>query len=155
FLLLVPAATVFPLQLLGDGVYFGACLTLACAQIYRYRRVATLVQRQQIKWVVFGFAVGILLLSGTVVMALFVPSLPHVGSLCQGFLVTALGNLYGFLIALCFGIAILRYRLWNIDVILTRTLAYGGLTVSIIAAYILIVGGLGAFFQSSGSLVIS
>jgi signal transduction histidine kinase len=58
-------------------------------------------------------------------------------------------------IPLSFGVAILRYRLWDIDVLINRTLVYAGLSLSIAVVYVLIVGGLGVVFQSQGNLLIS
>jgi signal transduction histidine kinase len=58
-------------------------------------------------------------------------------------------------IPLSFGFAILRYRLWDIDLLINRTLVYGMLTAAIVGLYALIVGSLGALFQSEGNLLIS
>src|SRR5256886_4225507 len=62
---------------------------------------------------------------------------------------------FTLLVPLSLGIAILRYRLWDIDVIINRTLVYGTLTASIVSIYVLIVGGLGVLLQAQGNLVIS
>ncbi|MFQ5407310.1 MAG: hypothetical protein ACE5FI_02670 [Anaerolineales bacterium] len=105
------------------------------AQIYRYRRVSTPVQRQQTKWVVFGL--------GAVVLVIFVWSLgidlfPLPPGPARLFV-----NLYGvaviFIVLLFFplslAIAILRYRLWDIDILVNRALVYGGLTGTLALVY--------------------
>jgi signal transduction histidine kinase len=51
--------------------------------------------------------------------------------------------------------SIMRHRLWNIDLLINRTLVYGALTAFIVALYVLVVGGLGALFQSSGNFFFS
>lgn len=53
------------------------------------------------------------------------------------------------------GVAILRYRLWDIHIFVNRTLVYGSLTALVISLYVVIVGSLGAFLQTGGSLPIS
>jgi len=58
-------------------------------------------------------------------------------------------------IAIATSIAILRYRLYDIDLVINRTLVYTALTASVALIYILIVGGLGTFFQAQDNLIIA
>ncbi len=119
-------------NLLANIVVFGAIIF---SQIYRYRRVSNRVERQQTKWVVSGI---IIVLIGILVLPIFdnffptlnqpnVPSSQIFGQLEYPLLLLTL--------PLSIGIAILRYRLWNIDRIINRTLVYGILTVILLAIY--------------------
>lgn len=58
-------------------------------------------------------------------------------------------------IVIATGVAILRYRLWDIHILVNRALVYGLLTALIVALYVVIVGTLGSLLQAGGSLPIS
>lgn len=122
-----PMAWPFGLGILPSAVlYGGGVLT----QIYRYRRVSGVAERQQTKWVVFGMAVAV---GGALVYA--VPRTVFV-SLQEPTAATFRYQLVGqglqslallaFPIGLTF--SILRYRLYDIDLIINRTLVYVPLT---------------------------
>jgi signal transduction histidine kinase len=53
------------------------------------------------------------------------------------------------------GIAILRYNLFDIDLVINRTLVYGGLTLAVVAIYVAVVGYLSFLFQTEANLAIS
>jgi signal transduction histidine kinase len=132
------------------------------AMFYRYRRQADAEQRLQIKWVVAGVVLMSLNWLADFAVWELVPALTGIEPITPGMpaVVWELAQdtaWYLSLIALafCFGVAIFRQRLWDIDIIINRTLVYGGLTLSIVGLYILLVGGLGALFQAQGNLLIS
>jgi hypothetical protein len=57
-----------------------------------------------------------------------------------------LGGIYlltALALPIAIALSILRYRLWDVDILLNRTLVYGGLSVAIIVVHILFVGGVG------------
>ena len=105
------------------------------SQVYRYRRVSGPVQRQQTKWVVFGMVSGALGAVGFAAPLYSSSTLAQFGSLYTFAFITGLaGSL--LLIPLSIGIAILRHRLWDIDIVVNRTLVYGTLTVSLALVYL-------------------
>lgn len=128
-------------------------LTGMLAQVYRYRRVSGPTQRQQTKWVAFGFSAALALYLGATALGVAFPSLEK-GSLAYFVANTAVWC--GFLlIPVSIGIAILRYRLWDIDIIINRTLVYGALSASVVGLYALLVSGLGSLLPLSGNFVAS
>ncbi len=130
----------------------GSCVV---AQAYRYRRVSGPVQRQQTKWVAFGFGAATVVFLAWVSLrmspALVQPGVPRL----LYDLGTEVVGLVFLLVPLSIGVAILRYRLWDIDILINRALVYGALTACVVGLYVLVVGGLGALFQARGSLLIS
>lgn len=124
------------------------------AQIYRYRRVSGPLQRQQTKWVVGGLVVAILGFLAVIFVPLLVRPAAQNSAISTWIAISA-SYWLTLLIPLAIGIAILRYRLWDIDFILNRTLVYSVLSAGIVGLYVLIVGGLGEFFQIRGNLLLS
>ncbi len=126
------------------------------AQWYRYRHESTPVERQQTKWVMYGFALWLAYILLSSIPYYYLESLPP-GSPAPAW---ASLSILGWFLALniipvCLTVAVTRYRLWNIDVIINRSLVYGALTVTIVILYVLIVGGMGALFQSQGNWLVS
>jgi signal transduction histidine kinase len=124
------------------------------AQAYRYLRVADPLQRQQTKWVVFGVSAALLTMIAYMVAG---PLVPTIGRSETAYDLT--GNtaisVASLFIPLSLGLAILRYRLWDIDVIINRTLVYGALTAGLLGLYLAVAQGLGALVQARGRLPIS
>jgi len=135
FFLIFPRYSSAFLDALSGILYVIILLSLVIAQVYRYRRVSTPVQRQQTKWVVYSLAVLILLVVGLFVLPqhLF-PALGQPGSLFAA-LGTIVSDSLLVLLTIAFGMAILRYRLYEIDILISRTLLYGTLTFVLAAVY--------------------
>ena len=131
--------------------------SLPLATIYRYRRVSDPVQRQQTKWVVFSICAAILINLGSAMLSRFVPAFAGTGAAAVYFrLFSELINVLAFLlIPFAVGVAVLRFRLWDIDPVIYRTLVYGTLTLSVIGLCTLIVSVLSLLFQTSGNVLIS
>lgn len=112
-----------------------------CVQLYRYRCVSNPVQRQQTKW----FAWGVTLAVGTVIgttlwMYLLAPAAQR--NLLMVAIIDTARVVAVVLVPLSIGVAVARYRLWAIDLIVNRTLVYGALTACVVALYVLVVGAL-------------
>jgi hypothetical protein len=142
---LAPLTLTTPLGWLVVLVLLGELAVLVIVQVHRYRRVSSPLERQQTKWVVFVLAVFVTLGFGGEVPALIFPPLADPnspsGPLYQ-LAVSTIISCLGFLIPLSFGFAMLRYRLWDIDLIINRTLVYGTLTASLALVYVGLVIGL-------------
>jgi len=138
-----PPVLFLPFQVGPTTVFLGV-------QIYRYRWVSGPVQRQQTKWLLFGLAVALCTLP---FLTISITPDRTPATFFGLFVLPALRLLWLFLpFSLC--MAILRYRLWDIDHLISRTLVYGILTASVIGLYILVVGLLGTLLQAQGNIVI-
>lgn len=128
-----------------DLVYT-SLLVLAMVAAYRRTR-GDPVMRRQIRWIVWALTVA-----GSITFVLgALPQLVLGHSLVDWNLLA----LCGLPVPLAMGAAILRYRLFDIDIVLNRTLVYGSLTAIVVGVYVLVVGGLGALLQGRGSLLLS
>lgn len=119
-----PPAPLSPLVYLG---VFGGALD----QLYRYRRIADAAQREQMRWVVFSVAIGALGLVGYfVLLPALLPRVMFPGMTRVLYLLIAAPLYYLMLVQLPIAIAfsIFRYHLWDIDLIISRTLVYVLLT---------------------------
>ncbi len=113
-------------------------LSLGIAQVYRYRRVSSPVQRQQTKWIVFCLLALIL-----VSFAVDVPLLVFRSfNILYDIFAATLTTLVFLLFPLSVGITILRYRLWDIDLLINRTLVYSSLSTLLALIYFGCVFGL-------------
>jgi hypothetical protein len=111
-----------------EGLVLSLALVAGTSQVGRLRR-ARRVERQQIKWFAYAAVAGVsgAILSYTVAVALGVLWLERVGFV--------LGIVGAVSVPIAMGIAILRYRLYEIDTLINRTLVYGSLTAILAAVY--------------------
>ena len=110
------------------------------ALVLRYRR-GSADERHQIKWLVFAIAVA----GSAGSSSLALSALGHPVPLLQDLDVIGIA-----LIPVAAAVAVLRYRLYDIDVVINRTLVYGALALFITAVYVGIVVGIGTLVGSGG-----
>jgi signal transduction histidine kinase len=140
--------------LLLPALYLLAYGGMLYAQVARYRRVATLAQRQQTKWAVYGLGIFIAMLLGVVGLQAFAPGFYGPGS-AGAFAIQPFFLLAFTAIPIGLGIAVLRYRLWDIDLLINRTLVYLALSALVIGLYVGLVAYLGALLRAESSLATS
>jgi hypothetical protein len=149
-----PLSSPLDLQALDGGllaayvtafaVVISAVVVAAASLVLRFRR-ARGVERQQLRWVALA----------TVLVA--VNAAVDLAALALGayWLAPIVGGLNPPILSAAIGAAILRYRLYDLDRIISRTLAYGLLTVLLGLAYAAVVLGLGRLLPDSSSLAVA
>ena len=138
-------STLYPSSSLSIGTWYGSRQALILgwlaigvgSQVYRYRRVSSPLQRQQTKWIVSGSLVGYSVAASFIFAILFIPDLGHTGRAMILYSIAGgmVRSLCILLIPISIGFAILRYRLWNIDLLINRTLVYVPLTAILAGIY--------------------
>jgi signal transduction histidine kinase len=119
------------------------------AFILRFRRSDT-IERKQLQWLLYAIVLVTVVSFFSIPLWILLPTNAFVQEATIMLTnVTVLG------IASITTIAILRYRLYDIDIVINRTLLYSALTLSIVAIYVLVVGGLGTLFHAEGNPLIS
>ncbi len=124
-------------------VGYAVFLVAAAALVVRMRRSRGDL-RQQLKWIAYAVLITGCVGVPAVVVSLSVPGAPTWG----GDLALTLG--LGVAVPVAAGIAIFKHRLYDIDVVISRTLAYGALAVFITAVYVGIAVGIGALVGGGG-----
>ncbi len=112
------------LDAIGTGVWLGSILVAVASLVVRFRRSRG-EERQQIKWLALAAsAIPVWFLTNAPIQA----ASPNLFQVVDALIVFAL-------IPMVAGIAILRYRLYDIDVLINRTLVYGSLTATLVVVY--------------------
>jgi signal transduction histidine kinase len=127
------------------------------SQAYRYFRISDDRQRQQTKWflgglgvALLGFTLGDALVRSTGMMS---GTLPPREVAIPWLIQTYVTSLTLLCVPVAMTIALLRYQLFDVDVLLRRALVYTGLTIVVIGVYALVVGGLGTLFNTDNVVV--
>lgn len=114
------------LLLLAGGIGF---------QIYRYRRISSPEGRQQTKWLMLGTTLAVTVVGGYVLTVNVLGLIPESASV----LVTAFGRLFRQIglsaVPVTLAIAILRFRLWDINFVINRSIVYGSVSVMLAVVF--------------------
>jgi hypothetical protein len=142
-------APLIVINLLAGAVVLLTVPVAAVSLAVRFRHAHGL-ERQQLRWLAFAAGLAsvgaLLVLAGT--------SLPT-GTATTLALITWGAGLCLVLLPVAIGAAVLRYRLYDLDRIISRTLAYALLTVLLGGGYVLVVLGLGQLLGRDSSLVVA
>jgi hypothetical protein len=129
----IPLAIFVSLQSVNSDlqafVGFGSLLAVVAAQIVRYRRLRPGIERQQIKWVAFSFAAGLLLSATAFVLLPFMPDGPGQQNFALNMVIVLLFSLGMAVLPLGLLVALTRFRLWEADTVITRSAAYAVVTL--------------------------
>ena len=137
-----PAGRVFAfLGGVSGPLLVAAGLAAIVSLAFRYRRAGT-VEREQLKWLIYA---GALIVAATLAVILIGAIGP--GGNAVNNLQNALTSGATALVPIAIGIAIFRYHLYDIDVVINKTLVYGSLAVFITGVYVAIVVGIGSLAQ--------
>ena len=135
-----PGSVLAELGNVGFLAALAALLVAGASLVVRFRR-ARGVERQQLKWLLYAVAIAVL---GTPLLSLAPSRTPElVVDLASALLIA--------LIPVTVGLAILKYRLYDIDRLINRTLVYGLLTALLASVYALVVLVLGQLFGGLGT----
>ena len=141
--------------ILYNALFVAGILSGILSQMIRYWRVSNSTERLQTKWVVLGTAIGV---GGYIITRLLTLLLsdPTGRDLLLNLALLAISTVFMLLLPISISIAVLRYRLWDINPIINRALVYGALSASTIAFYIFAVGFFSNFFrQSKANFILS
>jgi signal transduction histidine kinase len=129
--------TLDPLiAVLFPGVFAASVVSL----VLRFRR-STGTERQQIKWVVFGLVVSLVGIAATSF------------SSGESILTAVVGGAAFLLFPVSIGVAILRFHLYDLDVVVRKALVYGAFALFATLTYLAIVVGIGAWLGRDNSFL--
>jgi predicted Ser/Thr protein kinase len=129
------------LAVLSTGIY---------AQVYRYRTTDSATKREQLKWIVFGIAVGILTGIGVnLFLSFFELTQPSAGTyLIVDMLTQTLSVIAQFMVPVAVVFSILKYRLYDIELVINRSIIYGSLTLVLAAVFGILLFGLQSAYKA-------
>jgi signal transduction histidine kinase len=149
----VPADVVEPLFYVGSLLYLFGVLGAVAALVVRFRRSGG-DERQQLRWFAAAAAVWAFFIVLTFIAELALAGSPSAGVRILG-RVAAVGVVLAFLaVPITIGVAVLKYRLYDLDVVINKTVVFGVLAAVITGLYVVIVVGIGALVGRAGGIVL-
>lgn len=137
-------AWLFTLLTSLSGILMPALFAAAAALAVR-TRASTGVARQQLKWFLAAVGLEAALWAGSLAASAVTHLPPYQNPYFEILIPLALGAM-----PLAIGVAILRHRLYDIDIVISRSLVYAGLAAFITVAYLLVVVGIGLAVGTGG-----
>jgi hypothetical protein len=137
-----PAGAVAGMLVAAGTLLWAATMVASLACVVVRFRSSSGVERQQLRWVAAGAvaAVAGLLAGAAAPQSTVLSSILYAMVLC---------------IPLAVAVAVLRYRLWDLDRLVSRTVTYAVVTALLVVPYLLIVPAAGRLVQGSGSLAVA
>ena len=144
----IPNETLATLAAIGIAL-MAVCAIVSISSLVLRARRAGAEERHQIRWIAIGGSIFLATWLGAVVLN----SLGVSGAANDA--VSAVTLTFYAAVPICIGIAILRYRLYDIDVVIRKTLVVAVIAAFFVLVYALVVGGIGALLASSNSTALS
>jgi hypothetical protein len=125
-----------PFLVAGFIAILGYVLLAIYSQVFRFRHVSGALQRQQAKWVAVGLASQLIVMGSWIFIAVRFPAhVPSSERTTALLVIVPIVILLGSVFPISVTVAILRYRLWDIDLVINRTLVYGTLSGVLVLVY--------------------
>jgi signal transduction histidine kinase len=146
----IPLGLDIPVAVTAVGL-LGVC---AWAAIRRYRSVSDREGREQTRWVLVALGLHVPYLLWVMVSSIIGLTAMRPGGLTIQILSGIVGYSLTIVLVAAIALAVLRHRLFDIDLVVNRALLYGALTAFVLACYALVVGGIGAVWPPGGPLAL-
>ncbi|MFS0862806.1 sensor histidine kinase [Fredinandcohnia sp. 179-A 10B2 NHS] len=137
---------VWPIWL-GIGSWIGLHICLVFSQVYRYVKVSNQIHRQQMKWYIYSIAIYFIAL----VLLNFIGQLSVILKIGTELLYAGCF----ILIPISIAFSIFKYKLWDINIVIHRTILYGLLSLFVILFYVGIVGLISEMLQTEENVLAS
>lgn len=129
------------------GIVLATSAAILVLLVVQYRSAATRHTRDQVRWIAWGAAIAL----GLTIAFWYVPELLTGRPILPWSAIGVAGMVFPVAVA----IAVLRHRLFDIEVVINRSLVYGGLTAAVLAVYAATAALLGSVLRGEGSFAVS